>query len=67
VTDAEETAGGHPMTSAPHDREIECWNGFYGWYRTKFEDSEWPKRGEPNWPEGVWYPVPTFWREVING
>jgi hypothetical protein len=51
------------MEHAPRDRLISCWNGFYGWYETQYEDGEWPLR-DPKWPESIWYPVPSAWREI---
>jgi hypothetical protein len=57
-----------PISTAPHDRQIEVWNGFTGWYVSQFEGGEWPLRGPQQdgrfWEGGVWYPVPSLWREI---
>jgi hypothetical protein len=57
------------MSDAPRDREIEAWNGFFGWYKTRYEDGEWPLHGDGTkgrWVGGVWYPVPSRWRELTT-
>jgi hypothetical protein len=53
-----------PIATAPQDREIQVYNVMTGWYKTKFENNQWPMRGWGDM-DGTWYPVPTHWAEPL--
>jgi hypothetical protein len=60
---AEANLRAKPIESAPRDREIQVYNTMTCWYKSKFENDQWPMRGWGNM-EGTWYPGPICWRET---
>lgn len=51
-----------PIETAPNDRDVLVFNHFVGWYRTRFEDGEWPLLNLC-YPGSIHYPVPVFWAD----
>jgi hypothetical protein len=54
-----------PIETAPKDgTPILAYNAITGWYRTRYENGEWPfadwYMGDPRKP-GIWFPHPTHW------
>lgn len=56
------------IDTAPLDRDIFVFNGYYGWYRTRAQSLGglvvWPLYGLSGKRGGVWYPVPSRWMEL---
>jgi hypothetical protein len=55
--------GWKPISTAPDDRRIVCWNPVTGQWMTKKEGNAYPMHGW-NGAAGVWYPEPVYWREL---
>jgi hypothetical protein len=63
-----------PIATAPKDgTSILAYNCVTGWYKTKYEDGEWPmadwmgsldRAKNTMWP-GIWYPKPSHWLPML--